>query len=44
VRRGKRTTYENAWLRFEVNNIVHPDGESSSNGQVLNSVRPAVRR
>jgi 8-oxo-dGTP pyrophosphatase MutT (NUDIX family) len=35
VRRGRRTTYENRWLRFEVHDMVHPNGQPGEHGVVI---------
>lgn len=34
-RRGKRVVYENAWLRFEAHEIVHPNGAPGVHGVVV---------
>ncbi len=35
VRNGRRTTYENAWLRFEAHDMVHPNGRAGEHGVVV---------
>jgi 8-oxo-dGTP pyrophosphatase MutT (NUDIX family) len=35
VRRSRRTTYENRWLRFEVHDMVHPNGQPGEHGVVI---------
>lgn len=35
VRRGKRTVYENPWLRFEAHEMVHPTGAPGVHGVVV---------
>ena len=35
VRRSRRTTYENPWLRFEAHDIVHPNGRAGEHGVVI---------
>jgi ADP-ribose pyrophosphatase len=35
VRRGRRTTYENRWLRFEMHDMVHPNGRPGEHGVVV---------
>jgi 8-oxo-dGTP pyrophosphatase MutT (NUDIX family) len=35
VRRGRRTTYENRWLRFEAHDMVHPNGQPGEHGVVI---------
>jgi 8-oxo-dGTP pyrophosphatase MutT (NUDIX family) len=35
VRRIRRTTYENRWLRFEVHDMVHPNGQPGEHGVVI---------
>jgi len=35
VRNGRRTTYENRWLRFEAHDIVHPNGQPGEHGVVI---------
>jgi 8-oxo-dGTP pyrophosphatase MutT (NUDIX family) len=35
VRRGRRTTYENRWLRFEAHDMVHPNGQAGEHGVVV---------
>lgn len=35
ARRGKRVVYENAWLRFEAHEIVHPNGTPGVHGVVV---------
>jgi 8-oxo-dGTP pyrophosphatase MutT (NUDIX family) len=35
VRRGRRTTYENRWLRFEAHDMVHPNGQPGEHGVVV---------
>jgi 8-oxo-dGTP pyrophosphatase MutT (NUDIX family) len=35
VRRNRRTTYENRWLRFEAHDMVHPNGQPGEHGVVI---------
>jgi 8-oxo-dGTP pyrophosphatase MutT (NUDIX family) len=42
VRRGRRTTYENPWLRFEAHDIVHPNGLPGEHGVVITPRASAV--
>ncbi len=42
VRRAKRTVYENAWLRFEAHDIVHPNGTPGAHGVVVTPRASAV--
>jgi 8-oxo-dGTP pyrophosphatase MutT (NUDIX family) len=35
VRRSRRTTYENRWLRFEAHDMVHPNGQAGEHGVVV---------
>jgi len=35
VRRSRRTTYENRWLRFEAHDMVHPNGRPGEHGVVI---------
>jgi len=35
VRHGRRTTYENRWLRFEAHDMVHPNGQRGEHGVVI---------
>lgn len=35
VRNGRRTTYENRWLRFEAHDMVHPNGQPGEHGVVV---------
>jgi ADP-ribose pyrophosphatase len=35
VRKNRRTTYENRWLRFEAHDIVHPNGQPGEHGVVI---------
>lgn len=42
VRRGRRTVYENPWLRFEAHDIVHPNGVPGEHGLVVCPVASAV--
>ncbi len=42
VRRSKRTVYENAWLRFEAHDIVHPTGAPGVHGVVVTPRASAV--
>jgi 8-oxo-dGTP pyrophosphatase MutT (NUDIX family) len=35
TRNGRRTTYENRWLRFEAHDIVHPNGLPGEYGVVV---------
>jgi 8-oxo-dGTP pyrophosphatase MutT (NUDIX family) len=35
VRNGRRTTYENRWLRFEAHDMVHPNGQTGEHGVVI---------
>jgi 8-oxo-dGTP pyrophosphatase MutT (NUDIX family) len=41
-RRGQRTVYENAWLRFEAHDIVHPNGRPGVHGAVVTPAASAV--
>jgi len=42
VRRSKRVVYENAWLRFEAHDIVHPTGVAGVHGVVVTPRASAV--
>lgn len=42
VRKNKRTTYENRWLRFEAHDIVHPNGQPGEYGVVVTPHASAV--
>jgi len=42
VRRSKRVVYENAWLRFEAHEIVHPNGTPGMHGVVATPPASAV--
>jgi len=42
VRNGRRTTYENRWLRFEAHDIVHPNGQPGEHGVVVTPRSSAV--
>ena len=42
VRRAKRTVYENAWLRFEAHEIVHPTGTPGVHGVLVTPRASAV--
>ena len=42
VRRARRTVYENAWLRFEAHDIVHPTGAEGEHGVVVTASASAV--
>jgi 8-oxo-dGTP pyrophosphatase MutT (NUDIX family) len=42
VRRAKRVVYENAWLRFEAHDIVHPNGTVGVHGVVVTPRASAV--
>ncbi|HEY5349348.1 MAG TPA: NUDIX hydrolase [Candidatus Lustribacter sp.] len=35
MRRGRRTAYENRWLRFEAHDMVHPNGQPGEHGVVV---------
>ena len=35
VRKNRRTTYENRWLRFEAHGMVHPNGRLGEHGVVI---------
>ncbi len=35
MRRGRRTTYENRWLRFEAHDMVHQNGRAGEHGVVV---------
>jgi 8-oxo-dGTP pyrophosphatase MutT (NUDIX family) len=35
VRKSRRTTYENPWLRFEAHDMVHPNGQPGEHGVVV---------
>ncbi|HEY4438902.1 MAG TPA: NUDIX hydrolase [Candidatus Elarobacter sp.] len=41
-RRGVRTVYENAWVRFEAHDIVHPTGVPGEHGVVVTPAASAV--
>jgi len=41
-RRAQRTVYENAWLRFEAHEIVHPNGRPGVHGVVVTPAASAV--
>jgi 8-oxo-dGTP pyrophosphatase MutT (NUDIX family) len=42
VRHAKRVAYENAWLRFEAHDIVHPNGTPGVHGVVVTPRASAV--
>jgi 8-oxo-dGTP pyrophosphatase MutT (NUDIX family) len=42
VRRSKRVVYENAWLRFEAHEMVHPNGTPGVHGVVATPPASAV--
>lgn len=42
VRRARRVVYENAWLRFEAHDIVHPNGTPGEHGVVVTPRASAV--
>jgi 8-oxo-dGTP pyrophosphatase MutT (NUDIX family) len=42
VRRARRVVYENAWLRFEAHDIVHPNGTAGVHGVVVTPQASAV--
>lgn len=42
VRTARRTVYENAWLRFEAHDIVHPTGAPGVHGVVVTPAASAV--
>jgi 8-oxo-dGTP pyrophosphatase MutT (NUDIX family) len=42
VRRARRVVYENAWLRFEAHEIVHPTGAPGVHGVVVTPPASAV--
>jgi len=42
VRNSRRTTYENAWLRFEAHDMVHPNGHVGEHGVVVTPRASAV--
>jgi 8-oxo-dGTP pyrophosphatase MutT (NUDIX family) len=42
VRRAKRVVYENAWLRFEAHDMVHPTGAPGEHGVVVTPRASAV--
>jgi 8-oxo-dGTP pyrophosphatase MutT (NUDIX family) len=42
VRLAKRVVYENAWLRFEAHDIVHPNGTPGEHGLVVPPPSTAV--
>ncbi len=42
VRRAQRVVYENAWLRFEAHDIVHPNGTPGVHGVVVTPNASAV--
>jgi 8-oxo-dGTP pyrophosphatase MutT (NUDIX family) len=42
VRRANRVVYENAWLRFEAHDIVHPNGTAGVHGVVVTPRASAV--
>jgi 8-oxo-dGTP pyrophosphatase MutT (NUDIX family) len=42
VRRAKRVVYENAWLRFEAHDMVHPTGVAGEHGVVVTPPASAV--
>jgi 8-oxo-dGTP pyrophosphatase MutT (NUDIX family) len=42
VRNSRRTTYENAWLRFEAHDMVHPNGRAGEHGVVVTPRASAV--
>ena len=42
VRRARRVVYENAWLRFEAHDIVHPNGTAGEHGVVVTPPASAV--
>ncbi|MGA2393105.1 MAG: NUDIX hydrolase [Candidatus Lustribacter sp.] len=35
VRNGRRTAYENRWLRFEAHDMIHPNGRPGEHGVVV---------
>jgi 8-oxo-dGDP phosphatase len=35
VRKSRRTTYENRWLRFEAHDMIHPNGQPGEHGVVI---------
>ena len=35
MRKSRRTTYENPWLRFEAHDMVHPNGQPGEHGLVV---------
>jgi len=41
LRNGRRTTYENRWLRFEAHDMVHPNGVAGEHGVVI-APRPSA--
>ena len=41
-RRSKRVVYENAWLRFEAHEIVHPNGTPGEHGVIATPPASAV--
>jgi 8-oxo-dGTP pyrophosphatase MutT (NUDIX family) len=42
VRRAQRGVYENAWLRFEAHDMVHPNGAAGEHGVVVTPRASAV--
>jgi 8-oxo-dGTP pyrophosphatase MutT (NUDIX family) len=42
VRNSRRTTYENAWLRVEAHDLVHPNGRPGEHGVVVTPGASAV--
>lgn len=42
VRRARRVVYENAWLRFEAHDMVHPNGTEGVHGVVVTPRASAV--
>jgi 8-oxo-dGTP pyrophosphatase MutT (NUDIX family) len=42
ARNGRRTTYENRWLRFEAHDMVHPNGQPGEHGVVVTPRASAV--
>ena len=42
VRRARRVVYENAWLRFEAHDIIHPNGAAGVHGVVVTPRASAV--
>lgn len=42
TRKGRRTTYENRWLRFEAHDIIHPNGLPGEHGVVITPAASAT--